>query len=189
MTSPLWRRFGFVWMAGVAIVAVTAPVHGDEIWVAPTAQADIGGLGVASNAIWPATPIGVVRLAWSIPDNLQALQGAKVAIIPASPAGGPTALHFYVCAAQNGNNVAGDCTGPFAQTFTSVAEEVAEVFPELAVRDAHGNVETVHYETLNVLLLNELKNEHDKVEQQRQRIDVLEQRLNALLIRERRDRR
>jgi hypothetical protein len=30
------------------------------------------------------------------------------------------------------------------------------VFPELAVRDADGNVETVHYESLNVLLLNEL---------------------------------
>jgi hypothetical protein len=31
------------------------------------------------------------------------------------------------------------------------------VFPELAVRNAEGRVETVHYETLNVLLLNELK--------------------------------
>ena len=65
--------------------------------------------------------------------------------------------------------------------FGLVAEEVAEVFPELAVRDAHGNVETVHYETLNVLLLNELKKEHDEVEQQRQRIDALELRLNRVL--------
>jgi hypothetical protein len=38
-------------------------------------------------------------------------------------------------------------------------------------------------------LLNELKKEHGEVEQQRQRIDALEQQLNALLIRERRDRR
>jgi hypothetical protein len=55
-----------------------------------------------------------------------------------------------------------------------VAVEVAETFPELAVRDANGNVETVHYETLNVLLLNELKKQQD-------RIEALEQRLNELL--------
>ena len=34
--------------------------------------------------------------------------------------------------------------------FGLIAEEVAEVFPELAVRNADGDVETVHYETLNV---------------------------------------
>ena len=58
--------------------------------------------------------------------------------------------------------------------FGLIAEEVAEVFPELAVRNAGGDVETVHYETLNVLLLNE-------VQKQRQRIEVLERRLNDLL--------
>jgi hypothetical protein len=60
--------------------------------------------------------------------------------------------------------------------FGLVAEEVAAVFPELAVRGADGRVETVHYETLNVLLLNELQ-------KQQQRIDALEQKLNDLLAR------
>jgi hypothetical protein len=55
-----------------------------------------------------------------------------------------------------------------------VAEEVAEVFPELAVHNASGQVETVHYETLNVLLLNELQH-------QEQRIETLERRLEQLL--------
>jgi hypothetical protein len=55
-----------------------------------------------------------------------------------------------------------------------IAEEVAEVFPELAVRDANGRVETVHYETLNLLLVNE-------VQKQQQRIEALEQKLNELL--------
>jgi hypothetical protein len=51
--------------------------------------------------------------------------------------------------------------------FGLVAEEVAEVFPELAVRDANGNVETVHYETLNVLLLNEVqKQQHELTAEQ-----------------------
>ena len=55
-----------------------------------------------------------------------------------------------------------------------VAEEVAEVFPELEVAGANGQVDTVYYETLNVLLLNELQ-------RQQQRIDALERRLNELL--------
>ena len=54
-----------------------------------------------------------------------------------------------------------------------VAEEVAEVFPELAVRNASGEVETVHYETLNVLLLNELQEE-------RARLDELEAEVREL---------
>ncbi len=58
--------------------------------------------------------------------------------------------------------------------FGLVAEEVADVFPELAVRSADGTIETVHYETLNVLLLNQLQ-------QQEKRIQALEQKLNDLL--------
>ena len=54
-----------------------------------------------------------------------------------------------------------------------IAEEVADVFPELAVRGADGQVETVHYETLNVLLLNEFQ-------KQEGRLEALEQQLNEL---------
>jgi hypothetical protein len=61
--------------------------------------------------------------------------------------------------------------GSKPQQYGLIAEEVAEVFPELAVRDADGQVEAVHYETLNVLLLNELQ-------KQQRRIEALEQRLN-----------
>ena len=52
-----------------------------------------------------------------------------------------------------------------------IAEEVAEVFPELAVRGADGQVETVHYETLNVLLLNEFQKQAAHIAGQVQRID------------------
>ena len=55
-----------------------------------------------------------------------------------------------------------------------VAEEVADIFPELAARGADGQIETVHYETLNVLLLNELQ-------AQQRRIEKLEQQIEALL--------
>ena len=67
--------------------------------------------------------------------------------------------------------------------FGLIAEEVAEAFPELAVRGADGEVETVHYETLNVLLLNEVQKQQQELLAQRERIAALEQRLNNLLAR------
>ena len=54
-----------------------------------------------------------------------------------------------------------------------VAEEVAEVFPELAVRGADGQIETVAYHKLPALLLNDLQ-------RQQRVIDALVQRLQTL---------
>src|SRR4029434_1451882 len=62
-----------------------------------------------------------------------------------------------------------------------VAEEVAQVFPELAVNNAAGEVETVHYETLNVLLLNEVQRQERTIRDQEQRIEVLEREVQRLL--------
>jgi hypothetical protein len=45
------------------------------------------------------------------------------------------------------------------------------VFPELAVRNAEGQVETVHYELLNVLLLNELKRLREEVDSLRHQVE------------------
>jgi hypothetical protein len=67
--------------------------------------------------------------------------------------------------------------------FGLIAEDVADVFPELVVRNASGEVDTVHYETLNVLLLNELQKQEALNREQQQRIDMLERRLNDLLTR------
>jgi hypothetical protein len=58
--------------------------------------------------------------------------------------------------------------------FGLVAEEVAQAFPELAVRGADGSVETVHYETLNVLLLNEIQRQQRDMDALRGRIAELE---------------
>ena len=45
-----------------------------------------------------------------------------------------------------------------------IAEEVAEVNPELVVRGKDGEVQTVHYEQINTMLLNEFLKEHKKVQ-------------------------
>jgi hypothetical protein len=52
--------------------------------------------------------------------------------------------------------------------FGLIAEEVAEVNPDLVVRDSGGRIYTVRYEAVNAMLLNEFLKEHKAfVEQQR----------------------
>jgi hypothetical protein len=49
--------------------------------------------------------------------------------------------------------------------FGLIAEEVAEVNPDLVVRNKNGEIWTVRYEQINAMLLNEFLKEHRKVEQ------------------------
>jgi endosialidase-like protein len=48
--------------------------------------------------------------------------------------------------------------------FGLIAEEVAEVAPDLVTHDAKGQLSTVRYEAVNAMLLNEFLKEHRKVE-------------------------
>ncbi|TMP90155.1 MAG: hypothetical protein E6L08_13590 [Verrucomicrobia bacterium] len=50
--------------------------------------------------------------------------------------------------------------------FGLVAEEVEKVNPDLVARDAEGKINTVRYEAVNAMLLNEFLKEHRKVERQ-----------------------
>jgi hypothetical protein len=50
--------------------------------------------------------------------------------------------------------------------FGLIAEEVAEVNPNLVVGDSNGNVLTVRYDQVNVMLLNEFLKEHRRNEEQ-----------------------
>ena len=45
-----------------------------------------------------------------------------------------------------------------------VAEDVAKMDPELAIRDAKGQIEGVRYPAINAMLLNEFLKEHRKVQ-------------------------
>jgi uncharacterized coiled-coil protein SlyX len=59
--------------------------------------------------------------------------------------------------------------------FGLVAEEVANVNPDLVTRDRDGKLQTVRYEAVNVMLLNEFLKEHRKVEEQA--CEIQEQRV------------
>jgi trimeric autotransporter adhesin len=50
--------------------------------------------------------------------------------------------------------------------FGLIAEEVAEVNPDLIVRDKEGEVYTVRYDAVNAMLLNEFLKEHGRVQEQ-----------------------
>jgi hypothetical protein len=57
--------------------------------------------------------------------------------------------------------------------FGLVAEEVADINADLVTRDSEGKPETVRYEAVNAMLLNEFLKEHRKVEQLEKQVAAL----------------
>ncbi len=66
-----------------------------------------------------------------------------------------------------------------------IAEEVAEVAPELVAPGADGRPYSVKYHELPALLLNELQQQERRIERQEQRIAALQARLTDLQLRAR----
>ena len=54
--------------------------------------------------------------------------------------------------------------------FGLIAEEVAQVNPDLVVRDDKGEIYTVRYDAVNAMLLNEFLKEHRRVQEQERTI-------------------
>jgi hypothetical protein len=61
--------------------------------------------------------------------------------------------------------------------FGLIAEEVAEVNPDLILRDKEGEIYSVRYDAVNAMLLNEFLKEHRTVQQQQKEIDALKAEL------------
>jgi hypothetical protein len=64
-----------------------------------------------------------------------------------------------------------DATG--TPQFGLVAEEVAQVNPDLVVRDENGEIYTVRYDAVNAMLLNEFLKEHSTVQELKKEIAAL----------------
>jgi Chaperone of endosialidase len=67
--------------------------------------------------------------------------------------------------------------------FGLVAADVEKVNPDLVVRDAEGKVNTVRYEAVNAMLLNEFPKEHRKVEEQEATINRLQKGMEGMIAR------
>jgi len=65
--------------------------------------------------------------------------------------------------------------------FGLVAEEVEKVNPKLVVRDKDGKVNTVRYEAVNAMLLNEFLKEHKAFVEEQDKVKKLEAGLAGLL--------
>src|SRR5262249_13655183 len=64
--------------------------------------------------------------------------------------------------------------------FGLVAEEVEKVNPHLVKRDHDGKLQTVRYDAVNAMLLNEFLKEHRKNEQQEKTIARLQKQIETL---------
>jgi len=64
--------------------------------------------------------------------------------------------------------------------FGLVAEEVAEVNPDLVVHDKNGEIYTVRYDAVNAMLLNEFLKEHKAFVQEQRKVEQLEKQIDVL---------
>ena len=55
--------------------------------------------------------------------------------------------------------------------FGLIAEDVEKISPDLVTRGSHGKVNSVRYDAVNAMLLNEFLKEHRKIEAQQSKID------------------
>jgi hypothetical protein len=55
-----------------------------------------------------------------------------------------------------------------------IAEEVAEIDPTLALRNAKGEIESVRYNAINIMLLNEFLKEHEAFVAEQGKVKKLE---------------
>ena len=66
--------------------------------------------------------------------------------------------------------------------FGLIAEDVAQVNPDLVVRDKEGKPFTVRYNDVNVMLLNEFLKEHKRVEEQQASISQLKSEMQTMVV-------
>jgi hypothetical protein len=121
----------------LGVLFPVSPLTANELWVAPTYQQDVGGLGIGSNGVWPVTAAGAVRLAWGVPGDLHAFGSARIALVPRAPAGAAT-LTVYVCRAASSDLVGAACSGPVAHNFVGVANRLIEVDVSAAIAPRVG---------------------------------------------------
>ena len=62
-----------------------------------------------------------------------------------------------------------------------IAEEVAEVYPDVVVGNADGQIETIQYDKINAMLLNEVQEQHRTIQTQSRGIEKLRSESHELL--------
>jgi uncharacterized coiled-coil protein SlyX len=112
-------------------------------------QLSSGGTGVFINS---AGKLGTTTSSRRFKDDIKPMDKASEAILALKP----VTFHYKKELDPDGT-----------PQFGLVAEEVAKVNPDLVVRDAEGKANTVRYEAVNAMLLNEFLKEHRTVQEQK----------------------
>ena len=60
-----------------------------------------------------------------------------------------------------------------------IAEDVADIYPDLVIYSEAGKVDTVQYRKINAMLLNEVQKQHRLVDKHQVRLDALEAALSG----------
>jgi hypothetical protein len=85
----------------------------------------------------------------------------------------PVTYHYK----RDVGGVTGD--GPRALEYGLIAEEVAEVYPDAVAMMPNGDAQTVQYNKINAMLLNEVQKQHRKIEELTARLAALESLLTT----------
>ena len=113
------------------------------------------GVGVMIN---PSGKLGTVVSSARFKDNIKPMDKVSEAILALNPV---TFRYKH------------DLDPDGVPQFGLIAEQVEKVNPDLVVRDADGKVNTVRYEAVNAMLLNEFLKEHRNVAKQQSTIAEL----------------
>ena len=114
-----------------------AAASADEIWIPPTAQADTGGIGVASSGVWPASPYGATRFAFGVPNNLQTFQAARILVIP-NTTSADGSLNVIVCRGASGDGAVSACGSTMTYPLSRVANTLVDVDISSALQGGLG---------------------------------------------------
>ena len=118
-----------------------------------------GGAGVFVNL---AGKLGTITSSRRFKDHIESMDKASEALFALKP------VCFYYKKEIDPQGI---------PQFGLVAEDVEAVSPDLVVRDGEGKVNTVRYEAVNAMLLNEFLKDHWTVQKQQKEIDALKAEL------------
>ncbi len=147
-------------------------ITGDQTatYIAAIAGNVITGLGVMIDA---SGRLGVTTSSRTFKDAVTDMGGASDILMRLRP----VTFHYK----------AGNAADPRLRQFGLIAEEVAEVAPDLVAYSAEGKIESVYYQHLSPMLLNEFQKQQRTIRaqtaeltRQGERVEILERELQAI---------
>lgn len=113
-------------IAGVlAVAGQRGTAVANEIWIAPTYQHDLGGVGTAVQT-WPVSILGQVRFAFAVPADFLRLTGATLLLVPQS-AVGRADVNLVICRARDAELVGVRCATGNPVRFSGAADTLVAV--------------------------------------------------------------